>query len=100
MKRGTTSNYFNMLQPYEFKNIYSEIANSNDPIALRIDINSPVNKNGRIQKNGNVNLRLEQYGYLLKSYSSLKPLILIAHQGRKNPPNSKAKCINPMNPLP
>lgn len=82
-------NYFDKLKPYEFKNIYTGIEGSQGPIAIRIDINSPVGKNGRISKNGDVNLRLEEYSYLLKSYSTLRPLILMAHQGRKNPPNEK-----------
>ena len=81
--------YFNKLKPYDFKNIYSEIENSEGPIAIRVDINSPVGINGRISKNGDVNLRLEEYSYLLKSYSNLRPLILMAHQGRKNPPGEK-----------
>jgi len=83
-------NYFDKLKPYEFKNIYSGIENSKGPIAIRIDINSPVSKHGRISmRNGDVNLRLEEYSYLLKSYSNLRPLILMAHQGRKNPEGTK-----------
>ena len=83
-------NYLHKLKPYEFKNIYSGIENSKGPIALRVDINSPVGKNGRISmRNGDVNLRLEEYGYLLKSYSNLRPIILMAHQGRKNPAGTK-----------
>lgn len=81
--------YFEYLKPFEFKNIYSGIENSKGPIAIRIDINSPVGKNGRISKNGDVNLRLEEYGYLLKSYSNLGPIILMAHQGRKNSAGEK-----------
>jgi len=83
-------NYFNKLKPYEFKNIYSGIEHSEGPIVIRVDINSPVGKHGRISmRNGGVNLRLEEYSYLLKSYSTLKPIILMAHQGRKNLPGVK-----------
>ena len=82
-------NYFKKLKPYEFKNIYSGIEKSEGPIAIRVDINSPVGKNGRISKNGDVNLRLEEYGYLLKSYSNLGPIILMAHQGRKKAADEK-----------
>ncbi|TFH11956.1 phosphoglycerate kinase [Candidatus Bathyarchaeota archaeon] len=76
--------------PYEFKNIYSNIEKRSGPIAIRFDINSPVGRNGRIaQRNGDVNLRLETNAYLLQAYSKLGPLILMAHQGRKNPPGKK-----------
>jgi len=83
-------NYLDELKPYEFKNIYTSLDRKSGPIAVRFDINSPVGKNGRISlKNGDVNLRLEEYGYLLRAYSKLGPLLLMAHQGRKNPPNKK-----------
>ena len=83
-------NYFSELSPYEFKNIYSELSKKSGPIALRFDINSPVGKNGRITlRNGDVNLRLEENGYLLRAYSKLGPLVLMGHQGRKNPPGKK-----------
>ena len=83
-------NYFDKLQPYEFKNIYSAIETGTGPIAIRFDINSPVGKNGRISlQNGDVNLRLEQNGYQIRAYSKLGPLILMGHQGRKNPPGKK-----------
>lgn len=81
-------NYLNELGPYEFKNIYSHIDRTSGPIAVRFDINSPVTKNGRIsQKNGDINLRLEENGYIIRAYSRLGPLVLMAHQGRKNPPH-------------
>ena len=83
-------NYLNELGPYEFKNIYSHIDRTSGPIAVRFDINSPVTKNGRIsQKNGDINLRLEENGYIIRAYSRLGPLVLMAHQGRKNPPHEK-----------
>jgi len=83
-------NYLNELGPYEFKNIYSHIDRTSGPIAIRFDINSPVTKNGRIsQKNGDINLRLEENGYMIRAYSRLGPLVLMAHQGRKNPPHEK-----------
>lgn len=83
-------NYFTEIKQYEFKNIYSEINGKKGPIAIRFDVNSPVGKNGRISlKNGEVNLRLEENGYILRSYSKLSPLVLMGHQGRKNPPNKK-----------
>ena len=83
-------NYFDKLKPYEFKNIYSELDDKSGLIAVRFDINSPVGKNGRItRRNGDVNLRLEEYSYLLRSYSKLGPLVLMGHQGRKNPPGTK-----------
>jgi 3-phosphoglycerate kinase len=83
-------NYLNELEPYELKKIHSDIDQQSRPIAVRFDINSPVSKNGRIsQKNGDVNLRLEANGYLLRAYSRLGPLVLMAHQGRKNPPHKK-----------
>jgi len=83
-------NYLYELEPYNFKNIYSDIENKHGPIAVRFDINSPVGKNSRISlRNGNVNLRLEEYGYLIRAYSQLGPLVLMGHQGRKNPPNKK-----------
>jgi len=83
-------NYLNDLKPYEFKNIYASLDRKSGPIAIRFDINSPVGKNGRISlKNGDVNLRLEENGYLLRAYSKLGPLLLMAHQGRKNPPHKK-----------
>ena len=79
-------NYLNELGPYELKNIYSIIDEKPGLIAVRFDINSPVTKNGRIsQRNGNVNLRLEENGYLIRIYSRLGPLVMMAHQGRKNP---------------
>ena len=82
--------YFSQIESYDFKNIYSEIEKKPGLIAIRFDINSPVGKNGRISlNNGNVNLRLEENGYLLRAYSKLAPLILMGHQGRKNPPNKK-----------
>ena len=82
--------YIDDLKPYEFKHIYSSLDKKSGPIAVRLDINSPVGKNGRISlKNGDVNLRLEEYGYLLRAYSKLGPLLLMAHQGRKNPPSEK-----------
>ena len=72
------------LEPYEFKYIYSDIQGFNKPIIVRFDINSPVNKSGRISTgNGHVNLRLEENAYLLRAYSKLGPLILMGHQGRK-----------------
>jgi 3-phosphoglycerate kinase len=83
-------NYLNELGPYEFKNIYAHIDKNPGPIAVRFDINSPVTWNGRISlKNGDVNLRLEENGYLIRAYSRLGPLVLMAHQGRKNPPSKK-----------
>jgi 3-phosphoglycerate kinase len=83
-------NYFSDLEPYDFKNIHSEIEKKSGHIAVRFDINSPVGKDGRIsQKNGNINLRLEQYGYLVRVYSNLGSLVLMGHQGRKNPPDKK-----------
>jgi len=83
-------NYYMELEPYDFKNIYSEIEKKPGPIAVRFDINSPVGKNGRIaQRNGDVNLRLEENGYLIRAYSKLGPLVLMGHQGRKNPPDKK-----------
>jgi 3-phosphoglycerate kinase len=83
-------NYLNELGPYEFKNIYSQIDKKPGSIAVRFDINSPVRKNGRISlKNGDINLRLEENGYLVRAYSRLGPLVLMAHQGRKNPPHKK-----------
>ena len=82
--------YFPELEPYDFKNIHPEIEKKSGPVAIRFDINSPVGKNGRIsQKNGNVNLRLEENGYLIRAYSKLGPIILMGHQGRKNPPNMR-----------
>ena len=67
-------NYYNKLKPYEFKNIYPELGDRNGLVAVRFDINSPVGKNGRISlRNGDVNLRLEEYSYLLRSYSKLGP---------------------------
>jgi 3-phosphoglycerate kinase len=82
--------YFSQLESYDFKNVYSEIEKKPGLIAVRFDINSPVGKNGRISlRNGNVNLRLEENGYLLRAYSKLGPLILMGHQGRKTPPNKK-----------
>ncbi len=73
-----------------FKNIYSSIKKRPGPIVLRFDINSPVGRNGRISlKNGFINLRLEENGYLLRAYSKLGPLVLMGHQGRKNPPDKK-----------
>lgn len=79
-------NYYPELEPYEFKNIYSALSEGNRPILVRFDINSPVGSNGRISLgNGNINLRLEENGYLLRAYSKLGPLVLMAHQGRKNP---------------
>jgi 3-phosphoglycerate kinase len=83
-------NYYTELGPYEFKKIYQELEKKPGPVAVRFDINSPVHKNGRISlKNGDVNLRLEEYGYLVRGYSKLGPLILMGHQGRKNPPGKK-----------
>lgn len=83
-------NYFNEIEPYNFKNIYSAIDMKTGPVAIRFDINSPVGNNGRItQKNGDVNLRLEENGYLLRAYSKLGPLVLMGHQGRKNQPTKK-----------
>jgi 3-phosphoglycerate kinase len=83
-------NYFSELEPYKFKKIHSDLEDRHGPIAVRFDINSPVGKTGRISlSNGNVNLRLEEYGYLLRAYSQLSPLVLLGHQGRKNPPNKK-----------
>ena len=82
--------YFSELKSYDFKNIYSEIEKQPGLIAVRFDINSPVGKNGRISfKNGIVNLRLEENGYLLRAYSKLGPLVLMGHQGRKNPHNKR-----------
>ena len=81
--------YIRDLEAYDFKNIYTQKRNNNGPIALRIDINSPVTKNGRLYQNGDVNLRLEENAYLIKAYSKLGPLILLAHQGRKHPHNEK-----------
>ena len=64
--------YYFQLEPYNYKNIYSEIDKKSGPIIVRFDINSPVGKNGRISlRNGNINLRLEENGYLLRSYSKL-----------------------------
>lgn len=81
--------YYPRLQPFEYKNIYNTLENNQDPIAIRIDINCPT-KNGRIpHRNGDINLRLETNAYLLKTYSKLAPLIILAHQGRKNPPTQK-----------
>ena len=89
-KGEAAMNYYAELEPYDFKNIHSEIEKKPGPIAVRFDVNSPVGKNGRIsQQNGNVNLRLEEYGYLIRAYSKLGPLILMGHQGRKNPPGTK-----------
>jgi 3-phosphoglycerate kinase len=82
--------YFNELEPYKLKNIHSNIDKKPGPIAVRFDINSPVTKDGRISlNNGDVNLRLEENGYLMRAYSQLGPLVLMAHQGRKNPPEKK-----------
>jgi 3-phosphoglycerate kinase len=82
--------YFSRLESYEFKNIYTELNHKSGPIAIRFDINCPVGKNGRIGfKNDSINLRLEENGYLLRAYSNLGPLVLMAHQGRKNPPGWK-----------
>ncbi len=36
-----------------------------------------------------INLRLEENGYIIRAYSRLGPLVLMAHQGRKNPPHKK-----------
>lgn len=83
-------NYLSELKPYLFKNIHAEIEKHPGPIAIRFDINSPVGKNGRISlRNGDVNFRLEINSYLIRAYSKLSPLVLMAHQGRKNPPNTK-----------
>jgi 3-phosphoglycerate kinase len=83
-------NYYSELEPYDLKNIYSEIEKKDGPIAVRFDINSPVGKNGVISlKNGNINLRIEENAYLIRVYSQLGPLVLMSHQGRKNPPNKK-----------
>jgi 3-phosphoglycerate kinase len=82
--------YCSELEPYEFKNIYNEVYKREGPIVVRFDINSPVGRKGRIsQRNGDVNLRLEQNGFLLRAYSKLGPLVLMAHQGRKNPLGKK-----------
>jgi 3-phosphoglycerate kinase len=81
--------YVRGLEDYDFKNIYTQRKQNDGPVAIRFDINSPVAKNGRIFQNGEVNLRLEENAYLLKAYSKLGPLILLAHQGRKNPPDRK-----------
>jgi 3-phosphoglycerate kinase len=70
-------------------NIYSDLRRNERPIILRIDINCPVNNNQRILPNGHINLRLEQNGFLLKAYSKLGPLLILAHQGRSNPPGVK-----------
>jgi 3-phosphoglycerate kinase len=79
--------YVRELERYDFKNIYTQRRQNNGPVGIRFDINSPVAKNGRISQNGEVNLRLEENAYLLKAYSKLGPLVLLAHQGRKNPPD-------------
>jgi len=82
--------YHAELKPYEFMNIYNDLNNNTKPIIVRFDINCPVNNNRRISSgNGHVNLRLEESGYLLRAYSKLGPLVLMAHQGRKTPPKSK-----------
>ncbi len=81
--------YIHGLEVYDFKNIYTQIRENEGPTVIRFDINSPVNSNGRISQNGDVNLRLEENAHLLKAYSKVGPLILMAHQGRKNPPNMK-----------
>ena len=88
--KGFQMTYLKKLESYEFKNIHSNILKKPGPIAVRFDINSPVKNDGRIAvKNGDVNLRLEENGYLIRAYSRLRPLVLMAHQGRKNPPNKK-----------
>ena len=81
--------YLNGLKPYEYKQIHRVNLEKGKPVAIRFDINSPVDKTGRISQNGEVNLRLEKNGYLIKAYSKLAPLLLMAHQGRKNPPGEK-----------
>ena len=81
--------YLNGLKPYEYKQIHRINLEKGKPVAVRFDINSPVDKTGRISHNGEVNLRLEKNGYLIKAYSKLAPLLLMAHQGRKNPPGEK-----------
>ena len=40
-------------------------------------------------RDSNVNLRLDENGYLLRTYSKLGPLVLMGHQGRKTLPNKK-----------
>ncbi len=78
------------LESYEFKHIYNDLKGSKKPIIIRFDINSPVNRNGRISSNnGHINLRLEENAYLLRAYSKLGPLVLMAHQGRKTKPGAK-----------
>lgn len=82
--------YFPQLSKYEFKNIYRSLETRKGPIAIRIDINCPTDKTGRIpHRNGEVNLRLETNAYLLRAYSKLGSLIIMAHQGRKTPPGKK-----------
>ena len=82
-------NYYDELLNYGLKNIHQRIHDNKEPIVVRFDINSPVGSKGRISCNGEPNLRLEQNGYLIRVYSRLGPLILMAHQGRKEPPTKK-----------
>ena len=81
--------YLQSLIQFDFKTIYSEVEKKPGPVTVRFDINTPINKEGRIDQNGEVNLRLEENAYLIKAYSKVAPLILMGHQGRKNPPDKK-----------
>ena len=86
---GEKVEYLQSLTRFDFKNIYTEVEKKPGPVAVRFDINTPINNEGRINQNGEVNLRLEENAYLIKAYSQIAPLLLMGHQGRKEPQGKK-----------
>ena len=77
-------NYCDALKKFELENLYAELGESPGPVLVRVDINVPVNKDTRRISRNPYNLRLENYSYAIDLYSSLAPVVVMAHQGRND----------------
>lgn len=76
-------NYCKFLPELEVNNLYHELGENPDSVLVRVDINVPLSKDGRINRD-RYNLRLEHYAYAIDTYSQFAPLVVWAHQGRND----------------
>lgn len=71
-------NYAEALKKHQLRNLSQQL---NGPTLARVDINVPVESDGRISRD-KPNLRLEYYSSVVELYSEFAPVVLMAHQGR------------------
>ena len=72
--------FFKKIKDHKLVNLASQLKN---PTLIRVDINVPLNENGRIMEDS---WRLIVYSHVLELLSEYSGLVVLAHQGRRGEP--------------